>query len=127
MAKLRDSFSTNDVKSMFFQFSVHPSLRKFFGFSITQGKRRSNVEHFRLCALPIGICFAPTFARRVSNYICNLDVLRIHFDLNLHNATPTLKMKEKLRQATLKLQHKQTNSVKNALFVRWFGSMHLFV
>ena len=66
--------STNDVKSMFFQFPVHNTLRKFFGFGVTHKTRRSEVELFRLCALPMGVCFAPTFAQHVSNFIC--DVIR---------------------------------------------------
>ena len=63
--------SSNDVKSMFYQFSVYPSLRKFFGFDVTHGNH-SRVAKYRLCALPMGICFAPTFAQHVSNFICDI-------------------------------------------------------
>jgi hypothetical protein len=64
--------STCDAKSMFFQFSLVPCLRKFFGF--TFGAQRNCTskqnEPYRMCALPMGVCFAPTFAQHISNYIC---------------------------------------------------------
>jgi hypothetical protein len=62
--------STNDAKSMFFQFGLHQSLRKFFGFRISSGGRGVEAECFRMCALPMGVCIAPTFAPNVSKYIC---------------------------------------------------------
>ena len=60
--------ATNDAKSMFFQFSLHPLLRKYFGFTLAS--RRRCPDRYHMSALPMGVCFA-TFAQHVSNYICD--------------------------------------------------------
>jgi hypothetical protein len=64
--------SSNDAKSMFYQFPLHPELRKYFGFTLGVGRRRQTKVAYRMCALPMGVCFAPTFAQHVSNYFCEV-------------------------------------------------------
>lgn len=58
--------STCDAKNMFYQFGIHKSLRPFFSFRLLH---QHEIAHFRLCALPMGICFAPALAQTVSLYI----------------------------------------------------------
>lgn len=62
--------SSADIRSMFFQFGLHPSLRSFFHFSMRSSAK--HFEDFELCALPMGICFAPAWAQHVSNYIIEI-------------------------------------------------------
>jgi hypothetical protein len=57
--------SSIDAKSMFFQFSIHPSLREVFTFRL--GGRRGNFRRLRLAA-----CFAPTWAQHVSAYLISV-------------------------------------------------------
>ncbi|TAK56824.1 hypothetical protein EPO17_03640 [Patescibacteria group bacterium] len=54
--------STCDVKSMFYQFSVHPMLRRFFGIVTDSG-----IDV--LCVLPMGITFSPVFAQTMMEYL----------------------------------------------------------
>jgi hypothetical protein len=62
--------SSSDAKSMFYQFPLHYELRRYFGFDIAYNDKPATL--YRLRALPMGVCFAPTFAQHVSNYICEL-------------------------------------------------------
>jgi hypothetical protein len=63
--------SSNDAKSMFFQFSIDRSLSRFFEFRVCPG-RRGRFRRLCLRALPMGVCFAPTWAQHVSSFLASI-------------------------------------------------------
>jgi hypothetical protein len=65
--------ATVDAASMFYQFEIHPALRRYFNFLRPDCDVEEN-KSVRLRVLPMGICFAPAWAQHVSQYL--LEVTR---------------------------------------------------
>jgi hypothetical protein len=59
-----------DATSMFYQFSMHEDLARFFGAKV--GGKRGQFFKLLMKVLPMGCVFAPSFAQYVSNFLCAL-------------------------------------------------------
>jgi hypothetical protein len=68
--------ATVDAKSMFYQFAIPPSLRRYFVFN-NPTARLDRDSSIRLTVLPMGISFAPSWAQHVSQFL--VDVVRDRF------------------------------------------------
>ena len=69
--------STADFKSFFFQFGLHPALQRLFGFYM-------HGTALAMTVMPMGICFAPSWAQHVSLYLVELIHARlpsVEFDI----------------------------------------------
>jgi hypothetical protein len=64
-----------DATSMFYQFTMHPSLATFFGARV--GGTRGAFKQVCLNVLPMGCVFAPSFAQFLSNYLCDVVMSRV--------------------------------------------------
>ena len=56
------TLATNDGKTMFCQYAIHPLLSQCLGFRVSG-------QSYTMSSLPMGICIAPAWAQHVSNYI----------------------------------------------------------
>jgi hypothetical protein len=68
--------ATVDAKSMFYQFAIPPSLRRYFVFNNPTARLDCD-SGIRLTVLPMGISFAPSWAQHVSQFL--VDVVRDRF------------------------------------------------
>jgi hypothetical protein len=68
--------ATVDAKSMFYQFAIPPSLRRYFVFNKPSARVESD-SCIRLTVLPMGISFAPSWAQHVSQFL--IEVVRNRF------------------------------------------------
>ena len=68
-----------DAASMFYQFKIDNSLRKFFGARVSS--LRGEFKKVMMNVLPMGACFAPALAQHISLQICNIVRSRTKLDV----------------------------------------------
>lgn len=74
--------SSNDFKSFFYQFQIHPTLSNFFGIKVQLPNGK--FKYYKMIVMPQGINFSSSLAQHVALYtkqLLQLQFPNLHFDL----------------------------------------------